>query len=186
MNRIPFFIDAIKNKKVLHIGCADFPIFDIQHNLHYILSKTNTDIDGYDPNIETISKMKQLKEFEHLNLFTVLPNKKYDVILVPEVIEHVDSVKDFLLDLSHLCHENTIYIITGPNAFCDEHIKRNINYLDSFIEIVHPDHYCWYSPYTLPATIKKIYSKMFEVDIKEIGTLNNDTSVYVIFSLAQL
>ena len=36
---------------------------------------------------------------------------------------------------------------------------RNINGIDEFVEIVHPDHNCWYSPYTLKNQIEK-YSNL--------------------------
>jgi hypothetical protein len=32
-------VDLCKNKKVLHVGCADWPIFNINNNLHYVLSR---------------------------------------------------------------------------------------------------------------------------------------------------
>ena len=47
-------------------------------------------------------------------------------------------------------------VITVPDAYqCH---KRHFDYVqstDTFVEVVHPDHNCWYTPYTLANVIAK-------------------------------
>lgn len=174
-------INLCKNKKVLHVGCADWPIFNINNNLHYGLSKHIEQLDGYDINIEEISKMKKLKEFENLPIYSILPETKYDVILIPEVIEHVNNVEQFISQFSNLLNDHGIIYVSGPNAFCKIHMERNKKIKNNeFLEIVHPDHNCWYSLYTLPNTIKKCVPNS---EIKEIGLIEFETMVYVIYKI---
>ncbi len=90
-------------------------------------------------------------------LYHELPDKKYDLILAPETIEHVNNVEGILLGLLKCADANTIIVITAPNAFCELHMLRNKVVDGAFIEVVHPDHNCWYSPYTLPNTVRKVY-----------------------------
>lgn len=65
-----------------------------------------------------------------------------DVVVVGEVIEHIDSVGPFLDGLHGLAET---MILTTPNAF------RLANFIAGLcrIECVHPDHVAWYSWFTL-------------------------------------
>ena len=72
----------------------------------------------------------------------------YDVVLVPEVMEHVPNVQSFIKDV--LSISSNEYFFSVPNAsvaqiFCDDTYA---------LEIVHPDHKYWFSPYTLYNVMK--------------------------------
>lgn len=180
--RTSFLNNIISNLNTLHIGCADWPIYNPNDNLHIRLYKENNLVEGYDVDENTVNKMLELPELKNAKIYTTLPSKKYDYILAPETIEHVDNVGEFLLSLYNLAHSNTNIFISAPNAFCNEHISRN-KYISQteFIEIVHPDHNCWFSLYTLPNYIRKIYKKNnIPIEIIEIGMLENQTMVYTI------
>ena len=45
-NRLPFFLNLINNRTVLHVGCADYPIYNPQTNLHICLYTANHQVDG--------------------------------------------------------------------------------------------------------------------------------------------
>lgn len=179
--RLPCFINFVKNSdSVLHVGCADWPITNENNNLHIQLFSINNYVDGYDINKDSIEKMKTMKCLENAKLYYELPDKKYKIILIPEVIEHVNNVEDFLLSFLKCISEDTEILITAPNAFCDEHYNRNQEIQGKYVELVHPDHNCWYSPYTLANTIRKVYKN---VTLKEIGTFENKTMVFCLFKL---
>lgn len=110
-------------------------------------------------------------------LWDTLPLKKYDLLLVPEVIEHVENCGEFLRSLEPLMHSGSELLVTAPNAFCASHMQRNREEAGNFIEIVHPDHNGWYSLYTLPNLIRKIYGEKME--LVEVGLLEGDTMVFV-------
>lgn len=148
-----------KNKKrsVLHVGCADYPIYNPQTNLHICLCSSNKYVDGYDIQKDVLENMQTHPLLTDAKLYHELPDKKYDLILAPETIEHVNNVEGILLGLLKCADANTIIVITVPNAFCELHMLRNKVVDGAFIEVVHPDHNCWYSPYTLPNTVRKVY-----------------------------
>ncbi|MES2804262.1 MAG: hypothetical protein V4652_01740 [Bacteroidota bacterium] len=152
-----YFENYCKNKKVLHFGCTDWPIFNPENNLHIRLSKSTKELHGYDIDKEGIENLKKYVNQEFFSDFSEIKDEEYDVCLVPETIEHVDNVKIFLNNLSNV--NAKIFLITAPNCFANDHMIRNINRSNEFVEIVHPDHNCWYSPYTLKNQIEK-YSKL--------------------------
>lgn len=157
-SRHDFIKDLVKNKKVLHVGFVDYPITKPKKSLHLYIATECTRLDGIDPNItEETKKILTISNGQIYTDWSQLPND-YDIILVPEVIEHVDNVSSFLQQLDQL--KGTM-IITAPCAYT---LKNNfIEENGMYIEIVHPDHNCWYSPYTLRNVIDK-YSKNRQVE----------------------
>jgi hypothetical protein len=130
-------------KRVLHIGCADYPVFDPQNSLHLFLQEY-CDIDGVDEHIEEIAPHCKGSISTAIDY-----DKPYDIVLVPEVLEHVLNAGQFLSSLDRINAPQ--FVITVPCAYqCRAHFKPQ---QDSFTEIVHPDHKCWYSPYTLQSII---------------------------------
>lgn len=168
--RLEYFKKICTNKKVLHFGCTDWPIFDPGRNLHIKLEKCAHVLHGFDIDLEGIEKLRPYVDQDYFSEFDQIPDLQYDVCLVPETIEHVDNVKLFLQKLA-LVNADT-FVITAPNCFSREHISRNFYGKNEFIEVVHPDHNCWYSPYTLKNQIEK-YSglKVTEVILLEKETM---------------
>lgn len=170
-SREHYFKELCKNKKVLHIGCTDWPIFNPNNNLHIKLSKISNSIDGFDIDIEGINILRKYVNQEYFSDFKDLSKRNYEVCLIPETIEHVDNVKVFLENISTINAE--IFLITAPNCFAKGRHKRNYWGKDYFIELVHPDHNCWYSPYTLKNQIEK-YS---ELRVVNVVLLENDRMI---------
>lgn len=150
--RITLFSTLLKGKKVLHVGCADYP-FNPEHNLHLQLLDAGIDADGLDINKEGIQKLidNGVNSKTLTTSFAEVPYGKYEVVLVPEVIEHVGNVQQFFEDLHNLGAKT--YIITVPCIFqCAD--KGIFKIWDIAHEVVHPEHVCWYSPRTLLRTIE--------------------------------
>lgn len=155
-SRVDFLKEFVKDKNVLHVGFADYPITDISQNLHLLLAPLCSRIDGIDLNLT--EEIKKILTVDNGNLFSSWDNIKdqYDVIIVPEVIEHVNNLEDFFKLLDQ--YKGTL-IITAPDAYTLSKNFRAISENEyNFQEIVHPDHNCWFSPYTLQNVINK-YSK---------------------------
>jgi len=155
-NRFDFFKNLCKNKTVLHFGCTDWPIFKPENNLHIKLSEYTKTLHGFDIDEEGINNLKKYVSQNYFSSFSKIPNTKYDICLIPETIEHVDNVRTFLEQVSKINAD--YFIITAPNCFSKEHLSRNFYGKDFFIEVVHPDHNCWYSPFTLKNQIEKYSS----------------------------
>jgi hypothetical protein len=152
LKRISFFKQFIEGKKVLHVGFVDWPITNLKNNLHLELSSLCSRLDGIDPNYKEELNLNVSNGTIYLSWDDV-PND-YDIILVPEVIEHVGNIESFLKLISS---RNGTLIITAPDAFLLQHHFQLTN--DIFLEAVHPDHNCWFTPYTLKTVIDKYSDK---------------------------
>ena len=149
LNRLDLFVPLVKSKSVLHVGNIDWPITDPQNSLHLRLAEVANNIDGIDPNIEGSEDIK-IKNGKQYHKWNEVKGKTYDLILVPEVIEHVDSYRKFFNNLDTV---NGPIMVTAPCAWaCNSFFEKRENI---FLEVVHPDHNCWFSPFTLKNTIEK-------------------------------
>lgn len=159
-DRLVFFRPYVENKKVLHVGFVDWPITRTHKNLHLNIAPWCRRLDGIDIHAEKAQHL-QVPNGDLYSHWSSVPND-YDTILVPEVIEHVDNIQQFFQTLNQ--YHGTL-IITAPDAFLLYHSNFNVvkhkltQDPSEFVEIVHPDHNCWYSPYTLKNTIDKFSNK---------------------------
>jgi hypothetical protein len=170
-NRKDLFIASCREKSVLHFGCTDWPIFNSNNNLHISLSKYAKSIDGFDIDIEGIENLKKYVNQNYFSDYSEVYEHKYDVCLIPETIEHVGNVEDFLINISNI--NASKFLITAPNCFSKERLKNYYKKNKLFIEIVHPDHNCWYSPYTLKNQIEK-YSTL---KVTQVYLLENESMI---------
>lgn len=153
MNRLDVFAALCAGKRVLHVGCADWPITDPATSLHIGLEPHCAALDGFDVHLEAL---EQLRPHVRGSLFSDFSEVRdaYDVVLVPEVMEHVPNVAEFLAQLEAV--EASCYLISVPDAF--QCRGRHFDYVaetETFVEVVHPDHNVWYTPYTFANTIRK-------------------------------
>ena len=169
--RMEYFLELCKGKKVLHFGCTDWPIFKPHQNLHIQLAPHTELLHGFDIDIQGIENLKKYVDQAYFTHVDQLGDTQYDVCIIPETIEHVDNVSQFLGSLEHVNAEK--FVITAPNCFSPEVMKRNYLKTNSFIEVVHPDHNYWFSPYTLNNVIRK-YSKL---EVSRTVLLAKDTMV---------
>lgn len=155
VGRVDLFRTLVQGKRVLHVGCADWPITDPRTSLHLALEPFCERLDGYDIHAEALEGLRP-----HLNgggeLFddpTQLTGS-WDVVLVPEVLEHVPNVAEFLDQLARL--DASTIVMSVPDAYSC--FARHFAYdgaAQVLTEVVHPDHNCWYTPYTFTNTIRK-------------------------------
>ena len=152
-SRLEVFKKLCTGQRVLHIGCADWPITDPATSLHLQLEPHCASLDGFDIHAEALAALRPHARGGLYSRFEDLTGQ-YDLVLVPEVMEHVSDVAAFLAQLNTL--DAPTIVLTVPDAYqCRE---RHFDYLETsqtFIEIVHPDHNCWYTPYTLSNVIAK-------------------------------
>lgn len=144
--RDKFILDAVKGKKVIHLGCVDHLdlIEDKIANgryLHANLEGVCLDLIGVDINREGVDKMKSLG-FRRIYTPDEVDNSiEFDILLIPDVIEHVSNVGLFLESIK-LYNVKSV-IISTPNA------HRLSNRLNLRGELVNTDHKYWFSIYTL-------------------------------------
>ena len=150
-SRLSVLQPLVAGKTVLHVGNVDWPITDVANNLHLKLAESAKKIDGLDPNKEGAELVK-VSNGEQFTDWDSLKDREYDWILVPEVVEHVGSFVELFKALDAV--KGTL-LITAPCAWaCNEFFQKG-NMQPSWTEVVHPDHNCWFTPYTLKNVIEK-------------------------------
>jgi hypothetical protein len=141
-------------RRVLHVGCVDWPITDPASNLHVFLDSCCAHLDGFDIHDDAFATLRPLVRGQLYSDWSEIRDE-YDIVLVPEVMEHVANVGGFLQQIDTVRAANVV--LTVPDAFqCSRgHFDYNPA-SKTFVEVVHPDHRCWYTPYTLQSTITKL------------------------------
>ena len=160
VSKIDAFRGLCEGGRVLHIGCADWPITNPDSSLHLALEPWCAKLDGFDIHAEALAALAPYTKGRLFSRFEDIADE-YDVVLVPEVMEHVASVEEFLTNLSSL--KTDCYLITVPDAY--QCRQRHFEYADdseTFLEAVHPDHNCWYTPFTFSNTLSKYTSWKME------------------------
>lgn len=151
--REDIFRQLVRGKRVLHVGYADWPITDASRNLHVVLDSECSQLDGFDVHDEADAVLAPLVGGRFLHDWEAIEDD-YDMVLVPEVLEHVDNVQSFLAQLSQVRAREVV--ITVPDAVsCREaHFDVDVP-AGAVVEVVHPDHNYWFSPYTLANVVTK-------------------------------
>ncbi|MFH2035117.1 MAG: methyltransferase domain-containing protein, partial [Candidatus Zixiibacteriota bacterium] len=124
--------------------------------LHQQIKAIASELIGLDINAAGIAKLIEFgfeayaanieKDFDLLNELA----ERVDIIVVPEVVEHLNNVGLFLDNLRRTKFTGEI-LISVPNSFS----YRSINALNQNIELVHPDHNYYFSYTTLTGLLKK-------------------------------
>lgn len=155
-DRRSYIIEKCRDKKVLHLGCIDWPYLDRKiaegSLLHHDLVQVATEVVGYD------SDRQGAEQFEAHGWPVVVGNleampdnlPKFDVVVAGEVIEHLSNPGVFLGSLARACPQTEV-ILTTPNAYA---ARRFWRFLLGH-EQVHPDHVAYYSPLTLRYVLQR-------------------------------
>ena len=155
-DRRSYIIEKCRDKKVLHLGCIDWPYLDRKiaegSLLHHDLVQVATEVVGYD------SDRQGAEQFEAHGWPVVVGNleampdnlPKFDVVVAGEVIEHLSNPGVFLGSLARACPQTEV-ILTTPNAYA---ARRFWRFLLGH-EQVHPDHVAYYSPLTLRYALQR-------------------------------
>jgi 2-polyprenyl-3-methyl-5-hydroxy-6-metoxy-1,4-benzoquinol methylase len=117
-NRDTLIEDLVKNKKIIHVGCVDH--LDIVESkiaagtwLHKLLMESATKCIGIDINKEGIDFLKE--RYKILDLYygditkdpiPAIKAEKWDYLLLPEVIEHIPNINEFLLKIKKHYNDN--------------------------------------------------------------------------------
>ena len=164
-DRIEYIRWRCQGKKVLHIGCLDHPEIILERVkdgtwLHSIVSSVSTVCVGIDVNVngyDLVSQELGIKNIHLLDLsqslsendLALLREIQWDLILCPEILEHVTNHQQLLRNLRSVSHSDTTLIVTVPNAF---RFANFINALRRF-ESLNSDHKYWFTFYTLSRTL---------------------------------
>jgi 2-polyprenyl-3-methyl-5-hydroxy-6-metoxy-1,4-benzoquinol methylase len=157
IERDPWLLSLVEGKSVLHVGCTDYPLtrerVDQGRLLHQRLQKAARSIVGVDIDVQGIQKLGEMMpdlEFhahdaERLDECPALQGRQFDVVLCPDVLEHVSNDGLFLGAMRSFIGEGGQLVITTPSAFSIKRFAANL----FGTEHVHSDHTSYYSISTL-------------------------------------
>lgn len=160
-DRAGWLVDQCRNKTVLHIGCVDSGMTKerLQKGalLHERLMAVSADVIGVDIDANGIAVMESMG-FSQLLAADVSESAAYisdyitttmgrcDLVVCGEVLEHVPNYGHFLAGVREVAATfGADVILTVPNAFS----LRAALGIVAGVEIVHPDHKCYFSWKTL-------------------------------------
>lgn len=162
IGRQEFVVDYAAGKRVLHLGCVDEGLTEEKHRqgllLHERLQRNTRELWGVDVDAVGLRWMQEhgyahlyQADIENLAGLTELKGQSFDLILLTEVMEHLDNPGRFLQGARFLFGPQTELLITVPNATSLANLRMNWHAR----ELVHPDHNYWFSLHTITALLAK-------------------------------
>ena len=171
VQRVEFIKKACAGKKVLHLGCTNFPYTteSIENGmlLHFDLEKTAKELYGFDFDQEgldilTAAGGKNLYRADLEKLEEVSLSETFDVIIAGEMIEHLANPGLFLKGIKRFMNSETSLVITTINAYSAmRFVIYGLRGKKGENEPVHPDHVAYYSYKTLGLVLDRE-----ELDVK--------------------
>jgi len=153
-----------RDKVVLDLGCVDH---NIEHSsgemwLHKAIIEVASDVLGIDYLADEVEMLNQRGYKVMVGDVTkpLVTDRKFDVIVVGHLIEHLSSFEGLMMNLSRLLAPCGVVLICTPNPFFREQyfysaLKNDI--------IVNQEHVCWIDPVTLDQL-----SRRFGLETKEV------------------
>lgn len=146
-NRFSLVEVMCADKVVLHIGSEDAGVTG-REPLHERIRKVADRVWG----VDVVGSPDVSIDFqtETWSVTSIPSCEHIDIVVCTEVLEHLDSVGPFLKNLRTVGADE--YLFTVPNAFSRDHYLSAVS---GEHELVHPDHRCWFSPYTLENVLRR-------------------------------
>ena len=157
VDRDHLIVEQCSGKKVLHLGCTDSPVHEKQYQNGRLLQQkllgpcgSVTGIDIEPGSLEwlqaTLGKGDyRLGDIEDTAFMSPLKAEGFEVILLPDVLEHLNNPMAALSNIRLICNESSRLIVSVPTAYSIKSFMRVV----VGHELIHPDHVAFYSPYVL-------------------------------------
>ncbi len=165
VQRVEFIKKSCVGKKVLHLGCTNFPYTkDSIANkmlLHFELEKVASELYGFDFDREGLEILKEaggknLYRADLQRLGEVDLSETFDVIIAGEMIEHLSNPGLFLEGIKRFMNSESNLVITTINAYCAMRFMiYGLRGKGGRNEPVHPDHVAYYSYKTLSLILER-------------------------------
>ncbi len=165
VDRVSFIKKMCEGKKVLHLGCTNYPftVDSIKRDalLHFELKKVAEKLYGFDfdrAGLDILEKageenlyLADLEKLDELEL-----DETFDVIVAGEMIEHLSNPGLFLRGIKRFMNAETNLVITTINAYSGmRFFIYGLRGRGGVREPVHPDHVAYYSYKTLSLVIDR-------------------------------
>lgn len=181
-NKTDWIIPYIKGKNVLHIGCTGhntYPCEEEENWLHGIVAREAGDCVGLDINKELINNLNKMNYkciYGDAQNFSL--DKKYDVILAPDVIEHLHDYKGFFTCIRTHLVDDGILLITTPQPWFFLRFLRCLIKGDAGF---HQEHTLWFCRHTLEEMLHR-----YKFTIVHIEYGSQESIFYKLFFLIKI
>jgi len=165
VQRVDLIMEMCAGKKVLHLGCANYPYtqnsIDNEMLLHYDLEKSAGELYGFDfdqPGLDILAAngTGNLYRADLEKLDEVAMSETFDVIVAGEMIEHLNNPGLFLTGIQRFMNAETRLVLTTINAYCGMRwFWYGLRGRRGKQEPVHPDHVAYYSYSTLSLLVRR-------------------------------
>lgn len=184
LNKDTVIISYCTNKRVLDVGCVGQDrSFTNSEWLHLKIKNVAQLIHGVDINTTGILEMNRAGFIAYSASELVQTNNKYDVILMGDVIEHVDNAVLFLDFYKQFLDTNSIIIITTPNALRIDDTLAVLFFNNYYIN---NEHTCWYCPKTFTELSKRANLKIIRFEwLKHVIVLKKNL-ISKVFNIIRL
>jgi SAM-dependent methyltransferase len=179
VQRVDFIKNIASGKKVLHLGCTNYPYTEDAISkgmlLHFELEKIASELYGFDfdrAGLDIIKKAGAGNVFEaDLERLSDVPiDETFDVIIGGEIIEHLSNPGLFLNGIKRFMRSDTRLVITTINAYCAmRFLIYGLRGRGGVNEPVHPDHISYYSYKTLKLMLERHGLVLNEFHFYDIG-----------------
>lgn len=171
--RDPFILNESKGMRVLHIGCTDWPFaktsFENKTLLHFKLSNIATELIGLDIDEKGIDFLESLIPGSYIRGNLIHPavrseilKNQLELILVPDVLEHVPNQFDFIEGLLVLQKSSTAKILlTTPNTYS----LKSFLAASVGLDYTHTDHRLFHNE----STLRTSFEVDFNIDSSRIS-----------------
>jgi len=180
VQRVDIIKSVSKGKKVLHLGCTNYPYTQLAIDgdalLHNQLESVAAELFGFDYDQEGIDMLaahgsKNLYRADLEKLDEVDLDTKFDVIIAGEIIEHLNNPGLFLNGIQRFMDAESELIITTINAYS---ALRFTTYAlrgkGGTNEPVHPDHVYYFSYRTLKLLVERAGLTVKDFYFYDVGT----------------
>lgn len=154
-----------KGKKVLHLGCTNWPYTDQTLNdsslLHLKIAECSEELYGIDADIEGLDILtsrgyRNLYRGDLEKLAECELTGTFDVVVAGEMIEHLNNPGLFLEGVKRYLSTNSRLIITTINAYSAmRFLMYGLRGRGGQLEPVHPDHVAYYSFSTIKLMLER-------------------------------
>ena len=161
--RIDEIIKQCKNKDVLHLGFVQHLNWEDRHAkgmwLHSSINKVAKSLIGLDYLKDEVLRINQKFNQNNvagnvLELDSCPIDQKFEVIVCGELIEHVDNPGLMLSGIKRFMNNDSLLVITTPNAFCEAWARRA--WLgEEGKTFLNNEHVAWYSKQTLTHILER-------------------------------
>lgn len=179
IQRVEYLLSQCEGKKVLHLGCTNWPYTDDSLNagslLHAKIAERSCELFGLDADSRGLERLRA-SGFENLyaadleRLDECSLDEKFDVVIAGEMIEHLNNPGLFLNGVKRFLGHDSKLIITTINAYgAFRFLIYGLRGKGGRNEPVHPDHVAYYSHSTIKLLVERNGFRIADFYFYDIG-----------------